>query len=226
MIVTCEHGGNQVPPDYASLFVGQEALLASHRGWDPGALQLGQQIADAAGAPLFASTVTRLLIDLNRSIGHPRLHLAAVGALPAAVRQEIARHYYFPHRDAVMSAVAGIVDGGGRVIHVASHSFTPELDGVARRADVAWLYDPGRAGEVLFSANWRARLHARLPALRLRRNYPYQGKDDGLTRQLRQMYPAHQYVGIELEINQGFVMAGGPPWQALRQAVVDALMMH
>ena len=206
------------------MFVGQEALLASHRGWDPGAFELARQIADKLAAPLFASTVTRLLIDLNRSIGHRRLHGEAIAALPSAIKTQIARQFYFPHREAVMATVAAIVAGGGRVIHVASHSFTPNLDGVVRQADVAWLYDPDRAGEVAFSAQWRARLLARRPELRLRRNYPYQGKGDGLTRALRQMYPAHQYVGIELEINQRFVLAGGPPWQALRDAVAGALL--
>ena len=224
VIVTCEHGGNLVPPAHAASFAGQEAVLASHRGWDPGALELGRQLAEAVAAPFFQSTVTRLLIDLNRSIGHPHLHAAAIAALPPARRQDIASRYYLPHRDAVMAAVARIVDGGGRVIHIASHSFTPELDGVIRQADVAWLYDPGRAGEPAFAARWRDSLRARLPELRLRRNYPYQGKDDGLTRQLRRTYPAHRYVGIELEINQRFVLAGGVPWDALRNAVVNAFV--
>jgi predicted N-formylglutamate amidohydrolase len=63
-----------VPEAYAGLFTGHQALLDSHRGWDPGALPLGRQMASAFGAPLFASTTTRLLIDLNRSIGHRHLH--------------------------------------------------------------------------------------------------------------------------------------------------------
>lgn len=123
-----------------------------------------------------------------------------------------------------MSAVARIVAGGGRVIHIASHSFTPVLDGVIRQADVAWLYDPGRAEEPTFATCWRDNLKARCPDLRLRRNYPYQGKDDGLTRQLRRTYPSHRYIGIELEINQRFVLAGGAPWQALRAALVAAFV--
>ena len=198
--------------------------MASHRGWDPGALELGRQLADAVAAPFHAAMVTRLLIDLNRSIGHPRLHAAAIAALPAALRQNIASQYYLPHRDTVTAAVARIIDGGGRVIHIASHSFTPELNGVTRQADVAWLYDPQRAGEPAFATCWRARLQARRPDLRLRRNYPYQGKDDGLTRQLRHTHPPHRYIGIELEVNQRFVLAGGAPWLALRSALVDAFV--
>ena len=36
---------------------------------------------------------------------------------------------------------------GRRVIHISSHSFTPELDGKVRSADVGLLYHPGRHGE-------------------------------------------------------------------------------
>ena len=223
LIITCEHGGNEVPPVYAPLFVGHEALLPTHRGWDPGALELAQQMATALHAPLFASTTTRLLIDLNRSIGHRQLHSEATRALPAAPRRAIAAQYYRPHRDAVESAVARQIDAGRRVVHIASHSFTPELGGVIRRADVACLYDPRRAGERLLASQWLAALGQRRPELQLRRNYPYEGKGDGLTSLLRKRHAAAVYVGMELEVNQRFFLAGGAAWAALRADIVQAL---
>ena len=223
LIITCEHGGNQVPAAYAPLFAGHEALLQTHRGWDAGALTLAQQLATAFDAPLFAATTTRLLIDLNRSIGHRQLHSEATRGLPLATRRNIAAQYYRPHRDAVESEVARLVAAGRRVLHVASHSFTPELGGMVRQADVAWLYDPRRAGECSLAAQWLAALKHRRPDLKLRRNYPYQGKGDGLTALLRSCYSDAAYVGIELEVNQRFVMAGGPAWTALRADIVAAL---
>ena len=66
LIITCEHGGNAVPAAYAALFSGHELLLETHRGWDPGALELAGQMASKFDAPLYAATTTRLLIDLNR----------------------------------------------------------------------------------------------------------------------------------------------------------------
>jgi predicted N-formylglutamate amidohydrolase len=71
-LVTCEHGGNRIPAPYRKLFVRQRALLDSHRGWDPGALQMARALSTALRAPLVASTTSRLLVDLNRSAGHPR----------------------------------------------------------------------------------------------------------------------------------------------------------
>jgi hypothetical protein len=59
--------------------------------------------------------------------------------------------------------------------------------------------------------------------LNLRRNYPYAGKGDGLTRSLRRRYSPRRYVGIELEINQKHV--AGPPrrWRPMRLAIVESL---
>jgi predicted N-formylglutamate amidohydrolase len=227
LLITCEHGGHEVPAAYASLFAGREALLDTHRGWDPGALELAQQMARALDAPLFAATTTRLLIDLNRSIGHRQLHSQATRGLPAAARREIAAQHYRPHRDAVEAEVARLIAGGRRVAHIASHSFTPELNGVVRQADVAWLYDPRRAGEGVLASRWLGALRRRRPGLKLRRNYPYEGKGDGLTSLLRKRHAPGQYVGLELEVNQRFCLAGGAAWAALRgditQALADAL---
>ena len=222
-VITCEHGGHAVPPAYAHLFADYGELLLTHRGWDIGALELAGQMAQALDAPLFASTTSRLLIDLNRSIGHRQLHSEATRSLALAARRGIVAAHYRPHREAVESRIAGLIAAGKRVVHVASHSFTPELNGVIRQADVACLYDPGRAGEGVLAGQWLAALRQRRPDLKLRRNYPYQGKGDGLTSLLRKHHAPEQYVGIELEVNQRFVIEGGAAWAVLRADIVKAL---
>jgi len=112
---------------------------------------------------------------------------------------------------------------GRRVIHVSSHSFTPVLNGEVRRADVGLLYDPRRREEAALCSRWKTALGAIAPALRVRRNYPYAGKGDGLTSALRLAFASRDYVGIELEINQQIVLAGGRQWTALRGALIDSL---
>lgn len=222
LVVTCEHGGREVPHAFAEIFAGREALLDSHRGWDPGALDLARQMADAFGVPLHAATTTRLLVDLNRSIGHRQLYSEVTRALPRAHRQDLVERHYRPHRQTVESHIARLVASGRRVIHVASHSFTPILDDVPRQADVAWLYDPRRPGEVAFARAWMRELARLAPELRLRRNYPYRGRGDGLTAALRRHHPDAAYVGIELEVSQSFV--GQPdPWERLKALLIDAL---
>jgi len=222
-VVTCEHGGNRIPEPYRASFGGRAALLATHRGYDPGALTMARQLAAAFAAPLVASTISRLLVDLNRSLGHPKVFSDAARALPQRARADIVERHYFPYRRRVEAIVSESVAGGCRVVHLSSHSFTPELDGDVRRADVGLLYDPRRAGEAELCAHWKAALAQRAPALRVRRNYPYAGKGDGLTAHLRKRFPSAAYVGIELEINQAIVFAGGRRWTALRSVLIDAL---
>lgn len=223
ILISCEHGGNRIPRGYLPLFGGFEALLCSHRGYDRGALVMARELARALSAPLYAGTFSRLLIDLNRTIGHPRLYSEITRSTPATIRREILQRYYLPYRSKVEAAIAGEIDHGNRVIHIASHSFTPVLDGQVRTADIGLLYDPSRTAELELCRSWQARLKQRAPDMVVRRNYPYKGTDDGFTAYLRRRYPASAYLGIELEINQRHVMKGGRQWQALRCFVADAL---
>jgi predicted N-formylglutamate amidohydrolase len=222
-LITCEHGGNRIPARYRSLFQGCDALLDTHRGYDSGALVMARALARAFRAPLVTSTISRLLIDLNRSIGHPRVFSAATRRAPASLRTKIAEQHYWPYRLRVERLVRQSVSRRRRVIHISSHSFTPVLDGKVRSADVGLLYHPGRRGEAELCARWKASLAELAPRLRVRRNYPYAGKCDGLTSYLRQRFAPAAYVGIELEINQSIVLAAGRRWTALRFLLIDSL---
>jgi predicted N-formylglutamate amidohydrolase len=223
LLITCEHGGNRIPAPYRKLFRRRRALLDSHRGYDPGALVMARALATAFGASLVSSTISRLLIDLNRSIGHPQLFSAATRGAPAALRTKIVEQHYQPYREHVERLVRQSVSRGHRVIHVSSHSFTPVLDGKVRAADVGLLYHPARRDEAELCARWKASLAALAPQFRVRRNYPYTGKADGLTAHLRRCFPPGAYVGIELEINQSIVLTAGRRWAALRGVLIDSL---
>jgi predicted N-formylglutamate amidohydrolase len=200
-------------------------LLDSHRGYDPGALVMARALARAFRAPLVSSTISRLLIDLNRSIGHAQLFSPATRGAPAKVRAKLVEQHYRPYREQVERLVRQAVTRGRRVIHVSSHSFTPQLDGKRRCADVGLLYHPGRPGEAELCARWKASLAVCAPQLRVRRNYPYAGKGDGLTSHLRRIFPSGKYVGIELEVNQAIVLAAARRWAALRAVLIDSLRM-
>jgi predicted N-formylglutamate amidohydrolase len=111
----------------------------------------------------------------------------------------------------------------GHVIHLSSHSFTPELNSKVRNADIGLLYDPSRPGEVELCERWQTILKACAPDLRVRRNYPYAGKGDGLTAWFRQRLPPGAYVGIELEINQKHMNGAGRYCTELHKVVVESL---
>lgn len=224
LVVTCEHAGNVVPERYAHRFVGHEALLQTHRGWDPGALTLAREMSAAFGADLFFDETTRLLVDLNRSVGTPELHVGPGKTLTRQERRDVLEVHYHPHRTRVAAAFAGAIgDTPDRVVHIASHSFTPELDGHVRTADIGLLYDPRRPGETALATAWIDALRAADPSYRLRRNYPYLGASDGVCQSMRRLHPPERYVGIELEVNQRYVEAGGAPWERIRRDLVATL---
>lgn len=225
LILTCEHGGNRVPREYAAAFRPLRGMLATHRGWDPGALVLSRRFAKVLLAPLFAATVSRLVVDLNRSEGHPRVYSRVTAALPEDRRQRLLAKHYRPFRGRVAAEIAAEVRRGRRVVHVSVHSFTPVLAGEIRNADIGLLYDPRRPGERALAAAWRKVIRSLDPKLRVRMNYPYLGTSDGHTTSLRGRFRPGDYIGIELEVNQALVRAGGARWAGVQGVLTRSLAL-
>jgi len=211
LLLTCEHATNRIPRPYAALFRGRSDVLASHRGWDPGALPLARLMARNLRRPLIAASWSRLLVESNRSPHNPRIWSRFTAPLPREERARILDRYFWPHRCRVERAVADAIARGACVLHVAVHSFTPVLDGERRTSDVSFLYDSKRKREAALCRSWGARLHELAPPLRVRCNYPYLGAADGLPTWLRRRHPATRYLGIELEVNQALL--AGPGWR-------------
>ncbi len=218
LLLSCEHGGREVPPAYEHLFRGADDLLASHRGWDIGALGVALRMASGVPAPLVFTTVTRLLVDANRSLGHPELLSRFTRDLPRPDRDRIVREHHAPHRSTVTRLVQAAIAAGHEVLHVSVHSCTDVLDGSRRKLDVAFLLDDARPREQDLCERWRRALHTLAPTLRCPFNEPYHGRDDGLTTELRGRCAAADYLGIELEIRQGLI-----PDDAAQRRIADLL---
>ncbi len=223
VLITCEHGGCRVPARYRRIFSAHRKLLTTHRGYDIGALALARRLARRLRAPLIYSQVTRLLVDLNRSVGHRTIFSEATRALARLERSAILLRYYRPYRERVEKAIRAATKRQEAVLHLSVHTFTPVLDGMVRRADVGLLYDPGRRGEVALCRQWRKGLAQADGKLRIRANYPYRGTSDGLTTYLRTRFSAKCYLGIELEVNQLFPVHGQRSWTRLQRLLGDSL---
>lgn len=219
-IVSCEHGGNEVPERWGELFPDDRAadVLASHRGWDRGALPLAREIGKGLGCEVHAATVTRLLVDLNRSKDTPELFSEYTRGLPEAERAELIERYWRPHREAVEAVVGA---GEEPVLHLSVHTFTPVWEGRRREVEVGLLFDPARQGEVEWCRRLRTEIERRRPDLVVRDNEPYLGIADGLTTWLRGRFSAERYLGIELEVSQGLV---GEGWQRLIGEITEAVV--
>lgn len=205
-VVTCEHGGNDVPADYADVFdsPGARRALISHRGYDPGALAAASQIAGALKVNLIHSTITRLLIDLNRGETSDELFSRYSRKLDPQQRAGVLNEIYHPYRLRVESEISRLIEAGSRVVHLSIHTFTHRMRGVTRQVDMGVLFDPARSLESRFCEQWMERLRVENPRLRVLANQPYAGTDDGLTTTCRERFHADSYVGVEIEINNRY----------------------
>ncbi len=202
ILLTCEHSGNEIPQKYIDLFKDDLEVLKTHRGFDPGAYDLFQYLSDLSDFE-YAHLTSRLLVEVNRSIGHPNLFSEFSKKLNATEKTEVLEQYYFPYRNSVESIVSENIRKGDRLLHLAIHSFTPVFQGEVRNADIGLLYDPSRELEKEFCKTLKQQLLAVSPELIIRYNYPYLGIADGFTTYLRKRFP-QDYAGIEIEINQKY----------------------
>jgi predicted N-formylglutamate amidohydrolase len=197
LLISCEHGGNDIPPVLATEVSIPVNVLNSHRGLDIGALALAKQCSADA---FYYHTVTRLLIDVNRSLHHPNVFSEFSRTLSTSIKQNLIQQYYLPYRQAVEKTIAQWIAEGHNVLHLSVHSFTPEFKGEVRNADIGLLYDPQRPLEVAVIKQWLKQFKCDTD-FKVRCNYPYRGTADGFTTGLRKRF-SKQYAGIELETNQ------------------------
>ncbi|MDQ7917889.1 N-formylglutamate amidohydrolase [Mesonia sp. MT50] len=208
LVITCEHGGNQIPSAYTFIFKNQQELLNSHRAWDLGILDAFNFVKEDADFSK-SSSISRLLIEKNRSLHHPNLFSPITKTLAFSVKQEIIEMHYLPYRKEVEEKIKNFLDDGDEVLHLSLHSFTPIWKDKKRTTEIGLLYDPKRTIEK-FWVNKLKNSWKTLSSLKIRMNYPYLGTADGFTTHLRKQFPKN-YSGIEIELNQGLLEEGHFP---------------
>lgn len=225
IFVSCEHGGNDVPSEYKHLFEGAEEVLATHRGWDHGALPAARRIAERFGVPVHFATVTRLLADLNRGPASPTLLSEFSSRLKGEARDRMLARYHMPYRTLAEEQVNSLIARQGPpVLHLSIHSFTPVFDGVVRDVEIGLLYDPESPLELDFCTRLGAILEASGRNWRVRHNYPYRGTGEGLIQTLREKLTPGSYAGINLEFPQGLYAENQERWAALVEETAEAAL--
>lgn len=229
-VVTCEHASNAVP-DSVSLGV-PEPLLHTHSAWDPGARQVAEALGRRLLAPVELGRYSRLLVDLNRSSdnGHEVIPAVCYGVeVPAnrdiseSDRERRLRLFHAPYRAAVQAHIERALAACGRCVMISVHSFTPELDPLNRRFDVGIMFDRSIPAETKVVQALERALKQR--GLTFARNRPYDGQDDSVLTGYRRRWQPPEFLGIEIEINQGLI--DGESWfqapaDAIAAGVIDA----
>ncbi len=205
VLVSCEHASNRLPRGFEL----DADLLELHIAWDPGALPIAKNLARRFGATLHAGRYSRLVADLNRSVGN-RVMFRRVSdgrtipfnyRLDATTKAQRAERFYWPYRDAIDAEARRIIAAQGRCVHISVHTFTPTLDGKARGNDIGLLHDPRWGIEPAVCNDLRRYLTATSDWV-VWFNRPYSGTADGILPAMRRKQTPETFVGIELEINQ------------------------
>ncbi len=209
VFLSCEHASNAVPEFLSRYFKGRDALkvLGTHRAYDIGAVDVFWELAKIL-RPAYAiqGAYTRLAIDLNRNSDRNHRYSEFTENI-SENEKKFLEGYFDSYRDAFLEAAKREFarKNPSQILHLSIHSFTPELNGEVRNADIGILYDPARKRETAFAKRFRENLKNYAPELRIRFNYPYLGKTDGHTTALRKIFPESRYLGFEIEMNQALL---------------------
>ena len=146
--LTCDHAGQAIPVRLGDLGVS-EAERQRHIAWDVGAEEVALRLSERLDAPLVSQHYSRLVIDCNRSVGHPTsiAPLSESTAIPgnhdlhpdhADAR---AREIFHPYQDTIAAALDARDAAGRHSVLVCVHSFTPVYHGVERPWHIGLLYN-------------------------------------------------------------------------------------
>ena len=217
IVLSCEHASQRIPSAFRRLIANEK--LDTHESYDIGAKDLTQLIAEELGIRPHYGNISRLLIDLNRSLEHPRSHHRHLNKqdLQAFIKEE-----YEPFRSAVRKNIASLKSKSKRkiILHLSIHSFTRHYKNKRRKTDIGILYDPGRWRELEIALRLQKSLRTQIP-LAIHRNRPYWGSTDGHTAWLRQRFSPSNYLGLEIEVCNDLL--GRRSRKSIAKAICQAL---
>ena len=139
-------------------FDKHQAILKTHRGFDLGALDYFKHLKPLADFSSF-SKISRLLIELNRSLHHKNLFSEFTKELPLSAKKELIAEHYLPYRNSIENEIS-------------KHIHNSKID-----------------KEKQIASFLKETILSKTTDFRVRYNYPYLGKMDGFTTYLRKQFP-------------------------------------
>lgn len=203
-IFSCEHASNQLPPDVQ--FSKEDFhFLQTHWGWDIGAQKVVEHLAKSTQCAAIFGTVSRLWVDLNRSIDrkdlvrtHTELHeLSFNKNISSESEHKRLEDWYHPFHKAYDELVEKKLRLASPIL-ISIHSFTPVWNGKVRTMDIGVLFDQYESlGIKLAQALKNEELFVEC-------NEPYTGRG-GLMYSVEDKGIRHGCKHLELEINQALI---------------------
>jgi hypothetical protein len=211
-LFSCEHATCAVPEAYRELFRGEEDVVQSGEGWEPGSLNLAQAFSMKFRTPLVHGDVTRLLIDLEKD-GDERWSRFAL-KLPEATRAKVADRHERPFRAQLLQRIAEDLRRHASVLHVMVHT-SAEIDGRVRLETPA---DSPLAQAV--ASAWRNQMRAaELDVLHF-----HDAERNATEAFLALEFAGQSYAQLRLTVSQSFFLESRPwRWETMKKFLVDSL---
>jgi predicted N-formylglutamate amidohydrolase len=175
-VLACDHASNRIPAEFGDLGLTAPQRFM-HIAWDPGAFAIAVRLADALDAPLVASTVSRLVVDCNRSHDAPdlmptiseRTEVPGNQGVGDNERAERVARYHAPFHSALTELLDRRRARQHATVLVTVHSFTPVYKDVPRPWPIGLIH----ARDERFTALLRDALLADDATLNVGWNQPY-----------------------------------------------------
>jgi predicted N-formylglutamate amidohydrolase len=209
-LLVADHAGRAVPHALGDMGLAA-AEWERHIAWDIGIAELAEALAARLGAPLVRQRYSRLVIDCNRDPARadavPEVSdgtlIPANQALDPAARASRVAAIHAPYHAAIAERLAVRDAASQRTTVVALHSFTPEMNGIARPWHAGVLHG---GGDERFSEAILGELRAALD-VPVGDNQPYAMIGTDYTVPHHCFHAGRDYA--ELEIRQDLLAAPG-----------------
>lgn len=149
IVLVADHARRELPEEYGDLGL-PASEFERHIAYDIGVEAVTRELAALLGVPAIMANYSRLLIDPNRGEDDPtlirQLYDGTVVPMnyPMSLEEREKRldTFYRPYHDAVGAMIASVARASGAAPFIFSvHSFTPSMQGRARRWHVGLLWD-------------------------------------------------------------------------------------
>ena len=225
MLLLCDHASSRVPAALSNL--GLEAsTFERHIAYDIGAAAVSQRLSMFLDAPLVLAGFSRLVIDLNRPVGHQESIVEAIDLTPipanqdldeTAKRQRITELFY-PYHDAVNRALTQLWERNTAPVIFSIHSFSPSYGNTPRPWDIGvlWNRDPRIAVPLIDML--------RACGLNVGDNEPYSGQQLAYTIDVHGGAAGLANCAIEINQDQIRDAAGITRWTAILKSIMPDIL--
>lgn len=226
LIIVCEHAANHIPAPLNRLGLSQ-AQLEQHIAWDIGAGAVAERLAHRFGATAILATVSRLVVDGNRSPDAASLipAISDTHMIPGnqgigkAERARRIAAYYDPFHQAVDAVTRRRHQSGRPTLVIGMHSFEPAYQGHSRPWEIGFLYRDDRR---LYSA-FTQQLNTHYD-FTIGDNQPYSGWDLYYSMQRHGADWGFPQVTVEVRNDLIGDRAGQQAWAEILSRCLDAII--